>query len=94
MLVLSRKKNESIVINDEITVVVLEIRGDKVRLGVEAPREIPVHRNEVQAAIDRAKQTTGGHGQDVNAGSEALPPASTSPPNVADAALGESSFNN
>ena len=38
MLVLSRKKNESIVINDDITIVVVEIRGDKVRLGVEAPK--------------------------------------------------------
>lgn len=53
MLVLSRKKNESIVINDEITVVVVEIRGDKVRLGVEAPKEVPVHRREVYDAIRR-----------------------------------------
>ena len=47
MLVLSRKKNEAIVINDDITIVVVEIRGDKVRLGVEAPKEVPVHRREV-----------------------------------------------
>lgn len=53
MLVLSRKKNESIVINNEITIVVVEIRGDKVRLGVEAPREVPVHRREVFDAIQR-----------------------------------------
>lgn len=53
MLVLSRKKNESIVINNEITIVVVEIRGDKVRLGVEAPREVPVHRREVFEAIQR-----------------------------------------
>ena len=53
MLVLSRKKNESIIINDDITIVVVEIRGDKVRLGVEAPKEIPVHRNEVYEAIRR-----------------------------------------
>jgi len=46
MLVLSRKKNESIVINNDITIVVVEIRGDKVRLGVEAPKEVPVHRRE------------------------------------------------
>ncbi len=51
MLVLSRKKNESIVINHDITVVVVEIRGDKVRLGVEAPKEVPVHRKEVYDAI-------------------------------------------
>lgn len=57
MLVLSRKKNESIVINDDITIVVVEIRGDKVRLGVEAPKEVPVHRNEVYEAIRRSQQT-------------------------------------
>lgn len=51
MLVLSRKKNESIVINNDITIVVVEIRGDKVRLGVEAPKEVPVHRREVYDTI-------------------------------------------
>lgn len=54
MLVLSRKKNESIVINDDISIVVVEIRGDKVRLGVEAPKEIPVHRREVYDAIKKS----------------------------------------
>lgn len=53
MLVLSRKKNESIVINNDITIVVVEIRGDKVRLGIEAPKEMPVHRREVYDAIKR-----------------------------------------
>lgn len=53
MLVLSRKKDECIVINNDITIVVVEIRGDKVRLGVEAPKEIPVHRKEVYEAIAR-----------------------------------------
>jgi carbon storage regulator len=57
MLVLSRKKNESIVINNDITIVVVEIRGDKVRLGVEAPKEVPVHRREVYEAIKRSEQT-------------------------------------
>jgi cupin 2 domain-containing protein len=59
MLVLSRKKNESIVINDEITVVVVEIRGDKVRLGIEAPKEIVPHRPEAcetTKGMDREKQ--------------------------------------
>ncbi|MEM1224892.1 MAG: carbon storage regulator CsrA [Planctomycetota bacterium] len=56
MLVLSRKKNESIVINDNIKIVVVEIRGDKVRLGVEAPREVPVHRQEVYESIQRGSQ--------------------------------------
>ena len=57
MLVLSRKKNESIVINDDITIVVVEIRGDKVRLGIEAPKEVPVHRREVYDAIKRNEMT-------------------------------------
>src|SRR5262249_36543141 len=51
MLVLSRKKNESIIINDNITVTVIEIRGDKVRLGIEAPKDVTVHRREVYEAI-------------------------------------------
>ena len=58
MLVLSRKKNERIVINNDITIVVVEIRGDKVRLGVEPPKEVPVHRREVYEAIHRS--TPGG----------------------------------
>ncbi len=67
MLVLSRKKNESIVINNDITVTVVEIRGDKVRLGIVAPKEVPVHRQEVYDAIHGSK------------GAEAAPPA---PPTV------------
>lgn len=51
MLVLSRKKNESIVINDVIVITVVEIRGDKVRLGIDAPREVAIHRSEVFAQI-------------------------------------------
>lgn len=55
MLVLSRRPNESIVINDKIVITVIEIRGDKVRLGIEAPRDVPVHRSEVYSAIQRAE---------------------------------------
>ena len=51
MLVLSRKKNESIIIDNNIVVTVVEIRGDKVRLGIEAPKDVPVHRQEVYDAI-------------------------------------------
>ncbi|HKA08356.1 MAG TPA: carbon storage regulator CsrA [Gemmataceae bacterium] len=51
MLVLSRKKNESIVINNDIVITVVEIRGDKVRLGIVAPKDVPVHRQEVYEAI-------------------------------------------
>src|SRR5688572_2295380 len=53
MIVLSRKRNESIVINSNIVVTVIEIRGDKVRLGIEAPRDCSVHRQEVWAALHR-----------------------------------------
>ena len=56
MLVLSRKKNESIVINDDIVVTIVDVRGDKVRLGIEAPRYIPVHRREVLDAIMREQE--------------------------------------
>ncbi len=55
MLVLSRKTSESIVINNNITVTVIEVRGDKVRLACEAPRDIPINRKEVQDVIDKAK---------------------------------------
>lgn len=61
MLVLSRKKNESIVIDDRITVTVIDVRGDKVRLGIEADRDIPIHRSEIQAKVveeNARKQTT------------------------------------
>ena len=55
MLVLSRKKNESVVIDDRIVLTVVEIRGDKVRLGIEAPREVPVHRKEIFDAIQNER---------------------------------------
>ena len=51
MLVLSRKKNESIIINNDIVITVVEIRGDKVRLGIVAPKDVTVHREEVYVAI-------------------------------------------
>lgn len=53
MLVLTRKKNEEIVVNDDVVFTILEIRGDKVRVGVEAPKEVGVHRREVYEAIRR-----------------------------------------
>ena len=55
MLLLSRKRNEQIVIKDDIEIVVVDIRGDKVRLGITAPKEVPIHRREVYDAIHRKK---------------------------------------
>ncbi len=55
MLVLARKLNESIVVGDNIVVTIVDIRGDKVRLGIDAPREVTVHRQEVYDAIKRSQ---------------------------------------
>ena len=51
MLVLSRKKNEQIVIDENVVVTIVQIRGDKVRVGIEAPKDVPVHRKEVHEAM-------------------------------------------
>lgn len=59
MLVLSRQRDESIFIGDHIKITIVDIRGDKVRLGIEAPTEVPVHRQEVYEAIQRENQRTG-----------------------------------
>ena len=56
MLVLSRKKNEKIIIGDNIAIMIVDIQGDKVRLGIDAPRDVTVHREEVYQAIQK-KQT-------------------------------------
>jgi carbon storage regulator len=53
MLVLSRHRDESIIIGDDIVITIVDIRGDKVRLGINAPTDIPVHRQEVYDAIQR-----------------------------------------
>ena len=53
MLVLSRQRDESIMIGDDVVVSIVDIRGDKVRLGIKAPTEIPVHRQEVYEAIKK-----------------------------------------
>ena len=56
MLVLSRHRDESIMIGDEIVITVVDIRGDKVRLGIDAPQDVPVHRQEVYEAIQRERE--------------------------------------
>ncbi len=59
MLVLSRKKNESIVIDDRIVITVVEVRGDKVRLGIDAPRDVSIHRQEIFDALKNADREVG-----------------------------------
>lgn len=54
MLALSRKKNEALVINNNIEITVLEIKGEQVKLGISAPKEVPVYRKEVYAQIQEA----------------------------------------
>ena len=56
MLVLSRHRDESIMIGDDVRITIVDIRGDKVRLGIDAPQEIPVHRQEVYDAIKRENE--------------------------------------
>lgn len=56
MLVLSRHRDESIMIGDDVVVTIVDIRGDKVRLGINAPQDIPVHRQEVYEAIKRENE--------------------------------------
>ena len=59
MLALSRKKNEALVINNNVEVTVLEIKGEQVKLGISAPREVPVYRKEVYIQIQDANKEAG-----------------------------------
>jgi carbon storage regulator len=63
MLVLSRQKDESIMIGDNVEVIIVDVRGDKVRLGITAPKDISVHRREVYDAIQREKAEKKEEGQ-------------------------------
>lgn len=56
MLVLSRTKDESIMIGDDVEITIIDVRGDKVRLGINAPRNISVHRKEIYIAIQKEKE--------------------------------------
>ena len=69
MLVLSRQKDESIMIGDDVEITIVDVRGDKVRLGINAPREVAVHRKEIYIAIQKEKdgpkaQSVGNNGQE------------------------------
>ncbi len=63
MLVLSRQKDESIMIGDNVEVIIVDVRGDKVRLGITAPKDVSVHRREVYDAIQREKNEKKEEGQ-------------------------------
>ena len=69
MLVLSRQRDETIMIGDDIEITVVDIRGEKVRLGINAPAHVPVHRKEVYDAIRREKEAQGADGSDAKVGS-------------------------
>ncbi|MBU6275623.1 MAG: carbon storage regulator CsrA [Planctomycetota bacterium] len=77
MLVLSRQRDESIMIGDNIVITVVDIRGDKVRLGINAPAEIPVHRQEVYEAIQmenlRASRLDPGEARGLRSASDSRP---------------------
>ena len=66
MLVLSRLKDESIMVGDNVEITIVDVRGDKVRLGITAPKEIPVHRMEVYEAIQREKVPPAGDSLNIN----------------------------
>jgi carbon storage regulator len=75
MLVLSRTRDETIMIGDDIEITIVDIRGDKVRLGITAPSEIPVHRKEVYDAIQREnRQAAQVRPEDVPTVTEVYPP--------------------
>lgn len=71
MLVLARKVGQSIVVNDNVEILIIEVRGDQVRLGIEAPRSIPVHRKELFEQI-RAENLKAAAEADVDAATQAL----------------------
>lgn len=68
MLVLSRQKDESIIIGDDVEIIIVDVRGDKVRLGITAPKSISVHRREVYEAIQKEKAEKEAAGHEEKAG--------------------------
>ncbi len=74
MLVLSRQRDESIMIGDDVEIIIVDVRGDKVRLGITAPKNIPVHRREIYDAIQREKKENKESKESQDKKSEAEPP--------------------
>ena len=74
MLVLTRRANQSIVIGDNVVITVLEVRGDQVRIGIDAPRSVTVHREEVHREIAEANRAAASPGSGVLDGLAALRP--------------------
>ena len=89
MLVLSRQRDETIMIGDDIEVTVVDIRGDKVRLGINAPREISVHRKEVYDAIRRENRAAAQVKPEDVSGVAGKAPAATTTPKPGDATKDE-----
>jgi carbon storage regulator len=80
MLVLTRRANQSIMIGHDVVVTVLEVRGDQVRLGIRAPREVDVHREEVFAALQSANRSAASPSGDAMKSLEQIrPPTPASP---------------
>ncbi len=79
MLVLSRQRDESIMIGDDIEITVVDIRGDKVRLGIDAPPHIPVHRREIYEAMKQRQEDEGGKGVESLANRKKKPDSAPKP---------------
>ena len=79
MLVLSRQRDESIMIGDDVEIIIVDVRGDKVRLGITAPKSIPVHRREIYDAIQREKTEKKELENQLRAGQEQEPEKEESP---------------
>ncbi|MFA7238261.1 MAG: carbon storage regulator CsrA [Phycisphaeraceae bacterium] len=90
MLVLSRQRDETIMIGDDIEITVVDIRGDKVRLGITAPSSVPVHRKEVYEAIKRENREAAEQMQpdDLSKAAEQLKRPGSTPPRRPDASHG------